>query len=110
MAAELAEHSVRTYRLSPEGFSATSRKLLWQRVITLFGITLIVFSMYFKEFGNGWPSLSTASAVEAALLLLFVDCVIAFSVLKGRKSRQEAWNSYELVLGNDFLHPVVYAM
>jgi hypothetical protein len=26
--AELAEHSVRTYRLSPEAFSATNRKLL----------------------------------------------------------------------------------
>ena len=35
---------------------------------------------------------------------------LAFSVLKGRKSRQEAWNSYELALGNDFLHPVVYAV
>jgi hypothetical protein len=103
MAAELAEHSVRTYRLSPEGFSEAGRKLLWQRVMTLVGVALVVFSVYFKEFGNSWPSFSTASLVEAALLLLFVYCVIALSILKGRKSRQEAWNSYELVLGNDFL-------
>lgn len=103
MTAELAENSVRIYRLSPEGFSASYRKLLWQRVITLMGVALIVFSVYFKEFRSSWPALSTASVVEAALLLLFVYCVIALSVLKGRKGRQEAWNSYELVLGNDFI-------
>jgi hypothetical protein len=103
MTAELAENSVRTYRLSAGGFSVENRKLRWQRIVTLVGVALIVLSVYFKEFRNSRPRPSTASVVEVTLLLLLVYRVIASNIAKGRKKKQEFWNSYEIIIGNDFL-------
>jgi len=99
--AELSEDSVRTYRLSPEGYSAANRRLLWQRTAAFLSVAIAMLVIYYKAFGDSWHNSSNASIAGFALFLSIG--AIALGVKKGHKRSREAWNSYELVIGSDFL-------
>jgi hypothetical protein len=57
----------------------------------------------YKEFGDSWRSGSIASFVPSPLAILLVLGALAFGVKKGLKRNRQSWDSYELVIGEDFL-------
>ena len=103
MGSQLAQNSVRTYRLAPEGFVAARNKLLRQKAVLFAGLVGVLFAVQYKEFGDNWRQGSIASLLPAFLAALLVIGALVVGVRKGLKRNQESWNSYELLIGEDFL-------
>jgi hypothetical protein len=103
MTDQLAENSVRTYHLPPEGLGRVLRKLLGQRVVLSIGVIAIVFSVQYKEFGGSWKGSSISSILAPILVMVVVFGSLATGTVNGLKRSREAWFSYELTIGNDFL-------
>ncbi len=100
---QLAANSIRTYRLAPEGFIAARNKSLGQRIGLFAGAVVFLLVLQYKQFGDSWQTGSIASVLPSLLVILFVLGAIAFGFKKGLKRNQESWDSYELVIGEDFL-------
>jgi len=103
MVNQLAPNSVRTYRLAPEGFGAARNKLLRQRLVLFSGLVAFLFVVQYKEFGDTWRQGTIASLLPALFVVLVVLGALVFGTMKGIKRNYESWNSYELVIGEDFL-------
>jgi hypothetical protein len=103
MAAELAPNSVKTYHLAPEGFNVVRKKLLRQRSILASGIivftTVIVFRQ--SDFDLNKPSL--VSLTPYFIVMVILIGALTSGLIKGMKKNWEAWTTYELVIGEDFL-------
>ena len=100
---QLAANSVRTYRLAPEGPNAARNKSLGQRIGLFAGTVVFLLVLQYKQFGDSWQTGSVVSVLPSLLVFLFVLGAIAFGAKKGLKRNQESWDSYELVIGEDFL-------
>jgi hypothetical protein len=100
---QLAQNSVRTYHLAPEGFTAARNRLLRQRIALFAGIILFLIVLACKEFGETWQRDSVASLLPTFLFVLIVLGALAVGLRKGNRRNQESWNSFELVVGEDFV-------
>jgi hypothetical protein len=103
MADQFAANSARTYRLAPEGYRAIHNKLLRQRIGLFAGIALFLLFIEYKQFGDSWRNGPVVSILTAVLLTLLLFGMLALGLKKGLKRNQEAWDSYELMIGEDFL-------
>lgn len=102
MANQLAPNSVKTYHLAPEGFAAARNKLVGQRAVLFAGIVVFLLVLQYKEFRQDWRWDSTATLIPAFVIVIILGA-LAVGAKKGIKLNQEAWNSYELLIGEDFL-------
>ena len=100
---QLAANSVRTYHLATEGFSAASSELLGQRAGLLIGVVAFLLVLQYKEFGDNWRSGSIVSFLPSLFLILFLLGAMVPGVRNGLKRNRQSWDSYELVIGEDFL-------
>jgi hypothetical protein len=100
---QLAPNSVRTYRLAPEGFSAARNRLLKQKIALFVGLILFLLALGYKVFGETWQRDSVASLLPTFLFVLIVSGALAVGFRKGIKRNQESWDSFELVVGEDFV-------
>lgn len=103
MVRELALSSMKTYHLAPEGFAAARNKLLRQKIVIFVGLLVFILVLQYETFGDNWREGSITALVIPSLFILFVLGALAFGVRRGLKQNQESWNSYELVIGEDFL-------
>jgi hypothetical protein len=103
MIAELAPNSVRTYRLAPEGFNVVRKKLLGQRAIIFTGIIVFTIIITFRQLDMDWQRVSFVSLAPYFILTMLLIGALATGLLKGMKQNREAWNTYELIIGEDFL-------
>jgi len=100
---QLAPNSLKTYHLAPEGFTAARNRLLRQRIAIFAGIILFLPLLAYKEFGETWQRDSVASFLPTLLFVLIVFGALAVGLRKGIRRNQESWNSFELVVGDDFV-------
>ena len=77
MANQLAENSVRTYHLAPEGFKATRNRLLKQKIVLLAGVILFALFLSNKMFGESWRRDSLASFLPTILFLVIISGALA---------------------------------
>jgi hypothetical protein len=77
MTDQLAENSVRTYHLPPEGFGRAGRKLLGQRVVLSVGVIAIVFAVQYKEFGDSWKGSSILSILAPIVVMVVMFGALA---------------------------------
>jgi hypothetical protein len=103
MTNQLAEDSVRTYHLASEGFAAARNRLLRQRAVLFVGILLFLLGFTYKEFHETWRPNSIASFLPALFVVLILLVAIAFGLRKGIKRNRESWDSFELLVGQDFV-------
>jgi hypothetical protein len=103
MPTQLATDSVRTYRLDPEGFIAARNKLLRQRIVLYAGILLFILLVLYKSFGQHWRGASFGSVLPVLLSILIIFGALVAGVRKGIRQNLESWNSFELLIGRDFL-------
>jgi len=103
MANQLAENSVRTYHLAPEGFAAARNRLLKQRALLFVGIVLFMLVFAYKAFHETWRPDSIASFLPGIFVVLILLVALANGLRKGIKQNQESWDSFELVVGEDFV-------
>jgi hypothetical protein len=103
MIAELAPNSVRTYRLAPEGFNVVRKKLLGQRAIIFTGIIIFTIIITFRQLDMDWQRVSFVSLAPYFILTMLLIGALATGLLKGMEQNREAWNTYELIIGEDFL-------
>jgi hypothetical protein len=99
---QLSPNSVRTYHLAPEGFAAARNKLVRQKAVLFAGIVVFLLVFQYKQFQD-WRGDSIASLIPAVVVIVIIFSALAVGVKKGTKLNQEAWNSYELLIGEDFL-------
>jgi hypothetical protein len=99
---QLAPNSVRTYRLAPEGFSAARNRLLKQKIALFVGVILF-FSLSGTKCSVKLGSGSVASLLPTFPFVLIVSGALAVGFRKGIKRNQESWDSFELVVGEDFV-------
>jgi hypothetical protein len=103
MESRLAANSARTYRMAPEGFATARKKMLVQRVVMFAGIALVVLAVQYNEFFGSWRQGSIASLLPALFVLVIIFFAAAIGMKRGDKHTQETWDSYELVIGEDFV-------
>jgi hypothetical protein len=100
---QLATNSVRTYHLAPEGFKAARNKLLKQKIAFFVAIVLFLLFLAYRLFGETWQRDSVASVLPTVIFVLSISGALAVGVWRGAKRNRESWNSFELVLGEDFV-------
>jgi hypothetical protein len=100
---QLAENSVRTYHFPPEEYVTARNKLLKQRAVVFAGIILFVFVLAYKMFGEILHEDSIASLLPPIVFALIVSGMLVMGVQKGIKRHKESWDSFELVVGEDFV-------
>lgn len=103
MPSQLAPNSARTYRLAPEGYTAARNRLLRQRIVLFAAVILFAFVLVYKMFGQTWQWGSIRSLLPSFLCFLIISGALASGLRKGLKRNQESWNSFELVVGEDFV-------
>ena len=101
--AELSPNSVRTYHLAPEGYIGARKKLLGQRAILLVGIVIFASVFIFHQADFKWRSGSLASLAPYFILIAVLAGALGSGIIKGMKKNREAWDTFELVIGEDFL-------
>jgi len=89
--------------LAPEGFGAARNKLLKQKIVLFAGIILFLLGFAYKEFGGAWQRDSVASLLPTFLFVLIMLGALAIGLRKGIKRNRESWESFELVVGEDFV-------
>jgi hypothetical protein len=99
----LAPNSVRTYHLALEGFRAARNRLLKQKIAVFVAIFLFLLALAYREFGETWQRDSVVSLIPTFVFLLIVSGALAVGFRKGIKRNQESWDSFELVVGDDFV-------
>src|SRR5258708_28075407 len=103
MIAELGTDSLITYRLATEGFHVVRKKLLGQRAIIFTGIIVFTMIITFRQLDMDWQRVSFVSLAPYFILTMLLIGALATGLLKGMKQNREAWNTYELIIGEDFL-------
>src|SRR5260370_40510728 len=103
MMAELAPNSVRTYHLAPQGFNVARKKLLRQRAIIFIGILVFAMVITFRQADIDWQRVSLEALAPYFILTMFLIGALATGLIKGMKQNREAWNTYELIIGANFL-------
>lgn len=94
-----APNTVRTYHLSPEGYTAARNKVLRLSLVVLAGAILFALVLVYKMFGQTWHR----DSLPAVVGVLIVFGALALGLRKGIKRNQESWDSFELVAGEDFV-------
>jgi hypothetical protein len=100
---QLAQNSVRTYHLPPEGYTQARNKVLRYSVVLFSGTILFALVLAYKMFGQTWNPNSIASLSPAVVFVLLVFGALALGLRKGIRRFQESWDSFELVVGEDFV-------
>jgi hypothetical protein len=100
---QLAQNSVRTYHLPPEGYMATRNKVLKLSIVASAGPILFALFLAYKMFGQTWHRNSIASLLSTVIFVLIIFGATALGLRKGMKRGQESWDSFELVVGEDFV-------
>lgn len=100
---QLAPNSLRTYHLSPAGFITVRNKVLRQSLVIFAGTILFALVLAYRMFGQTWHRDSIASLLPTIVLVLIVCGALAGGSRKGMKRNQESWDSFELVVGEDFV-------
>lgn len=100
---QLAPNSVRTYHLSPEGYTTARNKVLRQSVVVFAGTILFALVLAYKMFGQTWHRDSIASLLPTIVFVLVIFGALASGLRKGLKRNQESWDSFELLVGEDFV-------
>jgi hypothetical protein len=93
---------MRTYRLAPGGYATARNRVLRHSAGVLAGTILFTLVLAYKMFGPTHHNL-IASLVAAVVFLLISFAAIASGLRKGFQRNQESWDSFELVIGEDFV-------
>lgn len=103
MSNQLGANSVRTYRFPPEGYTTARNRVLKQSVVVFAGAILFTLVFVYRMFGQTWHRDSIASFLPAVVAVLVLFGALAGGLRKGIKRNRESWDSFELVVGEDFL-------
>jgi hypothetical protein len=100
---QLAPNSVRTYHLPPEAYATARNKVLRQIAVVFAGMVLFALVLAYKMFGQTWHQNSIASLLPTIVFVLLFSGALVAGFRKGIKRNQESWDSFELVVGEDFV-------
>jgi hypothetical protein len=98
-----ALHSVKTYRLAPEGYTAARNRQLRQKIAVFAGLLIFVLALQHQALEKSWQTGSLASLVPVGIIFLVFSVSISFGVKLGLRRNQDAWNTYELLIGEEFM-------
>jgi len=85
------------YKNAPVGFATVKKRILTRSIPLVLISALVGLSITFFSEKNG-PDLLTW-----LIIILFIAAVMSYAVIKSIKAQKEAYNSYSLTLGNNFL-------
>ena len=88
--------------MSPEGYTTARNRVLRLTGVIFAGTILFTLVLAYKMFGQTWHRDSIGSLLPAVVAVLIVCGALASGLRKGLKQNQESWDSFELVIGDDF--------
>ena len=102
MSTGLSANSLKTYRHAAENWPAVESRIIAIRNILFVGIFLLLVAMDFGAAEN-WKEGSLKSLLPHIIAVSFVFAMLAFSFRRAINRQRENWDSFELLLGPDFV-------
>ena len=85
------------YKNTPAGFATVKKRILTRSIpLVLISAVVGLSITFFSE--KNQPDLLTW-----LIIILFIAAIMTYAIIKSIKTQKEAYNSYSLIFGNDFL-------
>lgn len=102
MCTDLSANSLKTYRHAAENWPAVESRIIAIRNIIFAGIFFLFVAMDFGAAEN-WKGGSLKSMLPHVIAISFVSAILFFSFRRAIIRQRENWDSFELLLGPDFV-------